>query len=228
MCQRCEGPSPVSEAAQRQYEIYKTLNWSLLYGRAGEGKNYAAASKVLEKAACVHRGEALQCRYVGGSYIVGYLRDEEAVKVPQKICGYRKPKVYWFGETGTNVPYSLGNRSAHFAVLERKLEDFFAEYVKESLEMANSFEADPLKGRRFIGINEPTDSEQIDNDSLKRLTGDEWTEARTLDVSSKAWVPQGKLFIGGSKPLKINEKSKEIIEQVKRIEYPVVPSSGRD
>lgn len=242
MCERCE--VPLSKEARAQYELYKALNWGFLYGRAGEGKNYAAAQKVRENLSRMRRGEALQCKYINGKHIVGYLKDEGAVKLPQKVCNYRKPKVHWFGELHDSNNYIWNDgfvRSSHWLVgadrLTIKGRDpkdglsvFFDEYKDESLEMANSYEDDfyrllgddieSFKGKRFIGISEPTESEQFDSSFMKKITGDVWAETRTLDVSSKSWVPQGQIFIGGSKPLKINEKSKETIERVKDITYP--------
>ena len=45
---------------------------------------------------------------------------------------------------------------------------------------------------------------------------------RTLK-GPRNWVPQGEIIIASGKPLRINEKSKEQIEQVERIEYPESP-----
>ncbi len=235
MCQKCD--QPLSKEAKAQVELYKALNWGLLYGRAGEGKNYAAASKVRENLSRMRRGEALQCRHINGGYIVGYLKDESSVKVPKKVCNYRKPKVYWFGEAGNNVPYSVGTGASHWAVVQSmklhyKLEDYFAEYKDESLEISNSYkdsfykalgdDIESFKGKRFIGISEPEASNKLAEDFMKKITGDVWTETRTLDASSKKWVPQGEIIVTSGKPLKINEKSKEALEQVERIKYRVV------
>lgn len=194
MCLRCED-RPLTKLEREQAEIYKSMNWSLLYGARGIGKNYAAASKV--------RGEALHCRLINGKLTVGYLRDETATKLPPKICNYRKPKLYWYGElhrSNNFVHNPSMQRSSHWAVAGTRVGSF--------------------KGKRFIGISEPTEIEKMDSDFLKRLTGDDWVETRTSNVSSKSWVPQGKIFVMSGKPLKINDKSKETIERVQDITYP--------
>ena len=62
---------------------------------------------------------------------------------------------------------------------------------------------DPLKGRRFVGISEPTEYDMIDNDFLKRFTGDEWVETKTLNVKSKDWKPQGTVIVASGQKLKM-------------------------
>lgn len=124
-------------------------------------------------------------------------------KLPQKICNYRKPKVYWFGELhGSNNLYHNPDftMTRHWEVLGDRVE--------------------PFRGKRFIGISEPDESEKIDNDFPKRFTGDEWVETRTLSTEEFKWTPQGEIFIMSGKPLKINEKDKDTVEQVERISYP--------
>jgi hypothetical protein len=132
-------------------------------------------------------------------------------ELPQKICDYRKPKVYWFGELhgSNNLYHNEGFEvSRHWAVergmiMHYKLEEHF-------------------ESKRFIDISEPVEQywEEVDNDFLKSFTGEAWVETKTLNSKTSQWKPQGEVFIGGSRPLKINEKDKETLEQVERIEYP--------
>ena len=84
-----------------------------------------------------------------------------------------------------------------------------------------NFEQDSFKGRRFYGVSEPPMHDPIDNEFLKKLTGDEWVETRTLNVKSSGWVPQGVPFVASNKPLKINTRDKAIVERVQMIEFPV-------
>ena len=186
---------PLTEKEKMHVEIYKTLNWSILYGAQGYGKNMAAASKVRERMWALRNSTSVQT--------------EEAAKLPQKICNYRKPRVEWFG---TETPkYSLSDGAFHWMVKAdvltvKGLDPKYGLSVFPPMGTTTGRfkDADPFKGRRFIGISEST----------------EWVETRTLDGSSKAWEPQGEIFVMSGKPLKINDKSKEIIEQVKRITYP--------
>jgi phage/plasmid-associated DNA primase len=84
-----------------------------------------------------------------------------------------------------------------------------------------NFEQDAFKGRRFIGVSEPPMGDAIDNEFLKKFTGDDWVETRTLHVKSTGWVPQGVVYVASNKPLKINTRDKAIVERVQMIEFPV-------
>lgn len=84
-----------------------------------------------------------------------------------------------------------------------------------------NFEQDKLKSLRFSGISEPSSSEPIDDDFLKRYTGDIWVETRTLNAASTGWVPQGVIFVASNKPLRINTRDEAIVERVQMIQFPV-------
>jgi phage/plasmid-associated DNA primase len=84
-----------------------------------------------------------------------------------------------------------------------------------------NFEQDSFKGRRFIGVSEPPMNDPIDNEFLKKFTGDDWVETRTLNVKSSGWVPQGVVYVASNKPLKINTRDKAIVERVQMIEFPI-------
>lgn len=84
-----------------------------------------------------------------------------------------------------------------------------------------NFEQDSFKGRRFIGVSEPPMHDPIDNEFLKKFTGDDWVETRTLHVGSQGWVPQGVAFVATNKPMKINTRDKAIVDRVQMIEFPI-------
>ena len=84
-----------------------------------------------------------------------------------------------------------------------------------------NFEQDSFKGRRFIGVSEPPMNDPIDNEFLKKVTGDDWVETRTLNVKSSGWVPQCVIYVASNKPLKINTRDKAIVERVQMIEFPI-------
>jgi hypothetical protein len=177
---------PLTEQEKRQAELYKALNWSLLYGAQGYGKNYAAARRVREHVARMRNGNNVSDR-TGET-----LRLKP--QMPQKICNYRKPKLYWFGELhgSNNFVHNAGMRASHWAVTQGKMQ-----HLAMGTTTGRFADADPLKNRRLVPISEYT----------------EWVETRTLDVSSKAWEPKGEIFVMSGKPLKINDKSKETIER---------------
>lgn len=126
---------------------------------------------------------------------VGTLHGSRVAKLPQRVCNYRKPKVDWYGpKQWTAKDVYLKGRDP-----------------KDGLSV--------FSGKRFIAISEPAESEQFDQDYLKRFTGDEWVETKTYNSRAEAWKPQAELYIMSGKPLKINEKDEETIERVKRIEF---------
>lgn len=84
-----------------------------------------------------------------------------------------------------------------------------------------NFDQDSFRGRRFIGISEPPASEKIDDDFLKRFTGDIWVQTRTLNVKNDGWTPQGVVFVASNNPLKINTREAAIVERVQIIEFPI-------
>lgn len=244
MCRRCDDLRPLTELELLQAELYKQMVLdSLLYGfKAGQGygKNYKAAEKIRAQARANFPVPSILSNLDNVQQPATISADRIAKpKMPQEICKYRKPKVYWFGELhgSNNLAYNPGwgynseywvAQSRHWKIIPDKL-TLKGRDPKDGLSVFPSVPmgsttgrheaADPFKGKRFIGISEPAESEQIDNDFLKRFTGDEWVETRTLS-KPHVWKPQGKIFVTSGKPLKINDKSKETIERVERIEYP--------
>jgi phage/plasmid-associated DNA primase len=84
-----------------------------------------------------------------------------------------------------------------------------------------NFEQDMLRSKRFIAISEPASTERIDDDFLKKFSGDDYVMTRTLNVKSSGWIPQGIIFVASNAPLKINTRDKAIVERVQMIEFPV-------
>lgn len=89
-----------------------------------------------------------------------------------------------------------------------------------------NFEQDSMNGSRFVGISEPSHTEKIDDDFLKKYTGDDWVETRTLNVKSSGWTPQGVIFIASNHALKINTRDKAITNRVQLIEFPIEFEDG--
>lgn len=84
-----------------------------------------------------------------------------------------------------------------------------------------NFEQDAFRGRRVVAVSEPSTTEKIDDDFLKKYSGDEWVETRTLNVKSTGWVPQGVVFVASNATLKINTRDKAIVERLQMIEFPI-------
>lgn len=152
--------------------------------------------------------------------------DEEARNYLQKVVG-----AAFMGESKLRAIMNLhgppGSGKSVFINTFFKLGKAGAGYVcmpdsKAIIKVSGqNFEQDSFKGRRFYGISEPPMNDPIDNEFLKKLTGDEWVETRTLNVKSAGWIPQGVPFVATNKPLKINTRDKAIVERVQMIEFPV-------
>lgn len=83
-----------------------------------------------------------------------------------------------------------------------------------------NFDQDIFKGKRFIGISEPDSKTDIDDDFLKRYTGDVWVETRTLHAKSTGWAPQGVIFVSSNGTLRINTRDQAIVDRVQVIDFP--------
>lgn len=111
-----------------------------------------------------------------------------------------------------NTLFTLGREGAGYACMPDS-----KAIVKVS---GQNFEQDHFRGRRIIGISEPSSTEKVDDDFLKRYTGDVWVQTRTLNEESTGWVPQGVVFVASNTVLKINTREKAIVERVQIIEFP--------
>lgn len=83
-----------------------------------------------------------------------------------------------------------------------------------------NFEQDAFRGNRFIAISEPPSKDEIDDDFIKRFTGDASMSTRTLHSKSSEWAPQGALFISSNHTLRINSRDTAIVERIEVIDFP--------
>lgn len=210
----------MTEDEMVEYLAKKAVLWSLIYG-AGLSTELPAKEKFM-----LNYWDAVPNTLDNGKLGVGTLYGK--VVLPPKICHYRKPKLYWFGEVhgSNNFVWNEGFTMArHWAISPDRL-TLKGRNPSEGLSvwpaapMGSTTGRNPLAGKRFIGISEPTEHGAVDSDFFKRFTGDEWVETKTFNKKSSEWKPQGEIFIGGSQPLRMNNKSKETIERVQRIEFP--------
>lgn len=86
--------------------------------------------------------------------------------------------------------------------------------------MGTNFEQDQFRNKRFIAISEPSSTDHVDDEFLKRFTGEDWVMTRTLNSKSSGWSPQGLLFIASNGPLKINSRDEATVQRIKVIEFP--------
>ena len=160
------------------------------------------------------------------TFLENSIPDQEARDYLQKVVG-----AAFMGESKLRTILNLhgppGSGKSVFVNTFFKLGNGGAGYVcmpdsKAIIKVSGqNFEQDSFKGRRFYGISEPPMNDPIDNEFLKKLTGDEWVETRTLNVKSAGWVPQGVPFVATNKALKINTRDKAIVGRVQMVEFPV-------
>lgn len=82
-----------------------------------------------------------------------------------------------------------------------------------------NFEQDHLRGKRFIGVSEPP-NDMLDNEFLKKFSGDETVYTRTLNAKSGEWTPQGIIFIASNKIVNLNAKDAATLSRYAIIEFP--------
>lgn len=159
-------------------------------------------------------------------FLARSIPDEDARNYLQKVCGAAfmgnsalRCIINLFGPPGSgksmfiNTMHKLGKGGAGYAAMPDS-----KAIVKVS---GQNFEQDEFRGRRFVGISEPPSSEKIDSDFLKKITGDEWVETRTLNVKSSGWRPQCVIFVASNKALRINTRDKATVDRVHVIEFPI-------
>lgn len=83
-----------------------------------------------------------------------------------------------------------------------------------------NFAQDFFRRKRFIMISEPPLGEQIDDDFLKKFTGDSSVATRTLNDKGGNWTPQGTLFIASNDTLRINSRDRAIVDRMQVVKFP--------
>lgn len=107
--------------------------------------------------------------------------------------------------------FGLGNKGAGYCAMPDAI---------AITRQQQNWEQSKFRGRRFIAISEPDSKKEIDDEFLKRFTGDVWVETRNLREKSQGWAPQGMLFIASNSNLRINTRDQAIVDRVKIINFP--------
>lgn len=171
-------------------------------------------------------------RYEDGvfyKYLKDVLTDDghinETAEYMQKVVG-----AAFMGESRTrtilNVVGPPGSGKSNFIDIWLKLGYNGSSYVTAPdtiaimKTMGTNFEQDQFRNKRFIAISEPSSTDHVDDEFLKRFTGEDWVMTRTLNSKSSGWSPQGLLFIASNGPLKINTRDDAIVQRIKTIEFP--------
>lgn len=147
--------------------------------------------------------------------------DEEIIEYTQKTCG-----AAFLGRNKLRTIINLiGPPSSGKSLFLETIFQSAGDYCSMPNAIAitrqqQNWEQSKFRGRRLIGISEPDSSKEVDDDFLKRFTGDIWVETRNLREKSQGWAPQGVLFIASNDYLKINTRDKAIVDRIQIISFP--------
>lgn len=83
-----------------------------------------------------------------------------------------------------------------------------------------NFEQDALRNKRFVGVSEPDERAQLDDGFVKRVSGGDWTETRTLHAKSSGWYPQCVMYIASNHAVRFNTRDIALLERVSLINFP--------
>lgn len=83
-----------------------------------------------------------------------------------------------------------------------------------------NFEQDKLRGKRFVGVSEPNPNDKLDEGFVKKVSGGDWTETRTLHKASTGWVPQCVMFIASNDPVRFNTRDDALLNRVALVDFP--------
>lgn len=173
-----------------------------------------------------------KCKFENGPFL-RYLHDvlpddenkEETQLYLRKVMG-----AAFMGESRTrtivNVLGPPGSGKSNFIDIFQKLGSHGSSYTTSPDTIAimktlgTNFEQDQFRNKRFIAISEPSSTDHVDDEFLKRFTGEDWVMTRTLNSKSSGWSPQGLLFIASNGPLKINSRDEATVQRIKVIEFP--------
>jgi len=83
-----------------------------------------------------------------------------------------------------------------------------------------NFEQDKLRNMRFVGISEPNPNDHLDEGFVKKVSGGDWTETRTLHKASTGWYPQCVMFAASNAPVRFNTRDEALLERVSVVDFP--------
>lgn len=83
-----------------------------------------------------------------------------------------------------------------------------------------NFEQDKLRGKRFVGVSEPNPNDKLDEGFVKKVSGGDWTETRTLHKTGTGWIPQCVMFIASNDPVRFNTRDDALLNRVALIDFP--------
>lgn len=173
---------------------------------------------------------AVSCSFVPGThsevwenFLETSLPDEEARAFLQRLAG-----AALLGESKVKaIPNLKGDPDSGKSVFVDTLADVFDGYAAQPPGTAiqegrgdTNFEQDKLRGKRFICITEPSADKRLDDGFVKKFTGGDIVDSRTLHQRGTAWRPQGIIFVASNHVLKLNTRDQAILDRLCLVEFP--------
>ena len=87
-------------------------------------------------------------------------------------------------------------------------------------EQGQNWEQEKLRGKRFVGVSEPSVGSKLDDTFCKQVTGGDVVHTRTHYQSSEPWVAQCVIFIASNHAVKLNTRDQAFLDRLCFIKFP--------
>lgn len=83
-----------------------------------------------------------------------------------------------------------------------------------------NYEQEKLRGKRFVGVSEPSIGSKLDDTFCKQVTGGDIVNTRTLYQAGSGWVAQCVMFIASNHTVQLNTRDQAFLERLCFIKFP--------
>lgn len=87
-------------------------------------------------------------------------------------------------------------------------------------EQGQNWEQEKLRGKRFVGVSEPSVGSKLDDTFCKQVTGGDVVHTRSVYQSSTEWVAQCVIFIASNHAVKLNTRDQAFLDRLCFIKFP--------
>lgn len=99
----------------------------------------------------------------------------------------------------------------------------YAREVSPTVLMENQrseYERAALRGLRFVGMSEPSNSDKLDAAFVKQLTGGDMVTTRGIREAPIIWQPQCVVFVASNDPVRFQSRDTALLDRVKLLNFP--------
>lgn len=157
-------------------------------------------------------------------FLARSLPDEELREYLQRLVG-----AAWLAESKVKVIANLqgpqdSGKTVFVSTLRRLFGGYGVEPQADALMQApgggTNFEQDTIRGKRFVGISEPSVTSKLDDSFCKKVTGGDPVQTRTLNVKSTEWQPQCVIFIASNQVVRLNTSDDAFLNRIGLVRFP--------